>query len=81
MADLAPRLVVCFRTVFPELPVAAIPAAEQSRVPTWDSLATINLAAVIEEEFRVRLDYDRLEYWTSFESVANHLKEILAVSS
>jgi len=45
------RLLTCFRTVFGELPDAEILNATTSTLAAWDSVASITLVNVIEEEF------------------------------
>ena len=73
MNDLTSRLIKCFQAVFPDLPEAQIPAATQQSVPTWDSVATITLVNVIDEEFNVELDLEQLDQFNSFESFERHL--------
>lgn len=70
MSDIETRLQTCFAAVFPALPAAAIPAATQDTVSEWDSVATVTLLTVIEEEFGVTLDFEELEKLTSFQAVA-----------
>jgi len=69
MSDLEPRLVRCFAAVFPGLDRAAITAAKRGNVRGWDSLASITLVRVIEEEFGVSiklLDLDGLNGFQEF---------------
>jgi acyl carrier protein len=75
MDTIATRLSSCFQTVFPDLPPGQIPAARQSMVPAWDSTAAIMLVNVIEDEFGVQVDFDRLGELDSFESICQYLKE------
>jgi acyl carrier protein len=53
--------------VFPGLREAEIASASQSSIETWDSIATITLVSVIEEEFAVTMDYEVLPDLNSFE--------------
>jgi acyl carrier protein len=55
---LTERVRECFRTVFPDLPEDQIEAAVRSELPEWDSIASLELLTVIEEEFGVQLDDD-----------------------
>ena len=67
--DRITRLINCFRTVFPDLPESAIPEANQAAVLAWDSVATITLINVIDDEFHVMLDFERLEEFNSFAAI------------
>ena len=73
MSDTRDRLKSCFRTVFPNLPEASIASASAATVPAWDSLGSITLLQVIEEEFHTAIDLDRLADLDSFESLADYL--------
>jgi acyl carrier protein len=76
MDDVKPRLLRCFQAVFPDLPETQLLTATQDSVDTWDSVAMITLVNVIDEEFNVQLDLDRLDRLSSFESLHNHLQDI-----
>jgi acyl carrier protein len=80
MDKITPRLLNCFQTVFPGMPDATITAATQDSTPAWDSLATINLVAVIEDEFGLQMDYERIEKLNSFQLIDSYLKEKLLLS-
>ena len=81
MDTIATRLSSCFQTVFPKLPAGEIPAAHQRTVPAWDSTAAIMLANVIEDEFGIQMDFDRLGELDSFESICQYLKETQAAGA
>ena len=55
------RLMKCFTTVFPDLKEEQTLQASAAGLKQWDSLATVNLLALIEEEFGVSIDLDELE--------------------
>ena len=55
------RLGKCFATVFPDLTEEQTLQASSAGLTQWDSLATLNLLALIEEEFGVSIDLDDLE--------------------
>ena len=74
------RLVSCFQVVFPHLPQVGIPAAEQDSVEAWDSVAGITLLNVIEDEFRVTVDLERLPELTSFAAILAYLQELRAAA-
>ena len=73
MNDLRQRLAQCFSLVFPDLKMPEVYSASSSSVAAWDSMAAIILANVIEEEFRVKLDYDVLPELVSFDLILNYL--------
>lgn len=73
MADIQQQLVRCFQTVFPDLTPEQAAAAAQESLAAWDSVATINLMAVIEEEFGVGIDYEQLESLNCFDAVRRHI--------
>ena len=72
-ATIRGRLTNCFRAVFPTLPEASIPGASVATITAWDSIAAITLLNVIEEEFQIEVDLDRLAELNSFESLAAFL--------
>jgi acyl carrier protein len=80
MDEIRTRLVNCFATVFPDLPESEIPQATQSTVSSWDSIAAITLVNVVEEEFNIQLDLDKLADLDSFERIHEYLKEEVQVS-
>ena len=69
MNNLEGRLVRCFSLVFPDLSEAEIPRASMASVGSWDSLATINLVTVIEEEFGIQIEADQLGEMASFDMI------------
>jgi len=74
MSETRQRLAQCFSLVFPSLQEPEVYSASSSSVAAWDSTAAIILANVIEEEFRVKLDYDVLPELVSFDLILDHLK-------
>ena len=63
------RLKDCFRTVFPDLPEEQISSASQATVSAWDSIATVTLVTIIDQEFGIELDLDKLSQLDSFNSI------------
>jgi acyl carrier protein len=59
---------------FPELPATEIPSASLGNVPNWDSLATINLVALIEEQFGIQTEPEDLARLVSFNSIMDYVK-------
>lgn len=73
MDEIKARLTQCFETVFPDLDPAAIPGATQESVSTWDSIAAITLVNVIEDEFQIEMDLDKLADLDSFARILEYL--------
>ena len=80
MDELTTRLVSCFQAVFPALTEAEAKEASQASVAAWDSVAAITLLNVIEEEFGIQADFERLPQLDSFSRVHEYLKEECQVS-
>jgi acyl carrier protein len=74
MSDTHTRLVKCFGAVFPEVPEAELPQASTATVAAWDSLASITLLTVLEEEFGIAIDPEQLEHLQSFQSVLEYVE-------
>ena len=74
MKELSGRLIKCFSAVFPQLAEKEILIATPSGVAGWDSLASITLVSVIEEEFAIQIDPEDIEHLVSFELVLSYLK-------
>jgi acyl carrier protein len=68
------RLVSCFQVVFPQLPAEAIPSVGQDSLEAWDSVAAITLISVIEDEFQVTVDLERMLEFNSFAAFLAYLK-------
>lgn len=76
MTETEQRLIRCFRAVFPELTSDHDAShASASSVAAWDSLATVILAAAIEDELGVQIDPEEIEKLNSFQSYLNWLTE------
>lgn len=67
------RLIKCFAAVFPALSDALIQQATPNTVAGWDSLASITLISVIEEEFGIEIDPEDIEQLVSFEQVLQYV--------
>ena len=80
MDDLETRLIECCQAVLPKLSVAEIREARLDSTPGWDSLNTINLLAVVEEEFGVTVGPDEIPQLTSFAGILALLRERVAAS-
>jgi acyl carrier protein len=76
MDKMAKRLASCFSTVLPELTAEEIPQADATSVKSWDSVATITLIAVVEEEFGIGIEVEDPAQFDSFERILAYLREV-----
>lgn len=74
MSQADERLIRCFQAVFPNLDDKQAVRATTANVSEWDSVASTNLIAVIEEEFGVEFPVSDIEKLDSFQKIANHLR-------
>jgi acyl carrier protein len=75
MDDTQARLIKCFASVFPKLRPDEIVHASQASVEEWDSIVTVTLLTVIEEEFGFAFSLDEMEELTGFQPILNRLQE------
>lgn len=75
MTEIQTRLLKCFSAVFPDLPNDDIPTASLSSVEAWDSVATVTLLTVMEEEFGIQFEPDDLDHMISFDSILHRLQD------
>jgi acyl carrier protein len=73
MHDVDERLVRCFASVFPVLTREEIERASSESVGVWDSLSSVTLAAVVQEEFGVEIEPDALPDLDSFQAFRLYL--------
>jgi len=73
MPDQEERLIRCFASVFPTLTPEQIEAATSDSEGLWDSLSSVTLAAVIQEEFNVEIEPDALPDLDSFRAFRDYL--------
>ncbi len=76
MTDQKGRLIRCFASVLPTIAPEEIPGTSVDSVGIWDSLVTVTLAAVIEEEFNVQIDESDLPDLNSFVAFQNYLRRL-----
>ncbi len=79
--DIRQRVEGCFALVFPELNPEEIVQASTASVAKWDSVATLNLIALIEEECQIELQPEQLllddpDGPLSFELILNYAKSL-----
>ena len=75
MNDVLPRLEKCFQVAFPNATVEEIRSASIGSIPEWDSLATLTLVALVEEEFRLSFPVETLGQLISFELIADEIQQ------
>ncbi len=80
MNDISTRLVGCFSAVFPGVTESQIRQASLTSIPKWDSIATVTLISLIEEEFQLQVGIDELGDLVSFESILKFLSRQTQVS-
>ena len=73
MSDRQQRLIRCFLGVFPEVSESEVSSPSVSNLAAWDSVATVTLAAAMEEEFGIQLEPEEIEKMNSFPSCLNLL--------
>lgn len=76
MTELETRLTKCFIAVFPKLTPSGASIAASNRVEGWDSLATVTLLTVVEEEFGTTIEPEELEHLQSFEAYVRYLSDM-----
>ena len=70
------QLEECFAVVFPDVPKSELAAAVIGKTDQWDSLATLTLAAVIEESFGVSIQPDDVPSLVSFAATEAFLSKL-----
>jgi acyl carrier protein len=75
MDEMEQRLAGCFAAVLPELTAEEISQARATSVKSWDSVATITLIAVVEEEFGISIDVQDPAQFDSFQQILAYLRE------
>jgi acyl carrier protein len=74
-AERVELLVRCFSSVFPALTSEELRTASSDVPGLWDSLATVTLIAVVEEEFGIQIDQERMPELHSFAAFLNYIQE------
>jgi len=73
MSEQENRLLQCFSSVFPGLSEDQIRQTSAESNGEWDSLSTVTLAAVIQEEFNLEIDPEILPRLDSFEAFRKYV--------
>jgi acyl carrier protein len=78
MDSLEGRLAYCFSAVFPKLSPDQIRSASPETVEDWDSLRSMTLIEVVQEQFAVTIDPLAWPDLEDFDAFANYLADHLA---
>ena len=66
------RLIRCFSAIFPTLSREQIMAADAAQMETWDSVASVTLFAMIEEEFGAEIEVQDSVDLLSFRNISEY---------
>jgi acyl carrier protein len=80
MNEIRDGLAKCFIAVFPSLIAETVSSASPKTVDGWDSVATVTLLSVIEEEFQIEIGPEDLESLLSFESALDYVAQRVSTS-
>ena len=69
--EIETRLCNCFQTVFPSLEESETRVASVASLPEWDSLATVTMISLVEEEFGIRVPEDEMELFVSYKAICD----------
>jgi len=75
MSDKDLRLLRCFASVFPELSPEELRGVTSDSAGHWDSLSTVTLAALVQEEFSVEIEPEMVQQLNSFEAFQTYLQK------
>jgi acyl carrier protein len=76
MIEIKNRLCECFKSIFPDMKEEQIVTMSKSSYVEWDSLATVTLISLIEEEFNLKIPVEHDVDFSSFELIQDYLEEI-----
>ena len=74
MSDTRERLARCFSAYFTGLAPEEIPRASMATVGEWDSMASVTLIGLVQEEFGVEVAPEDYERFVSFETIFDYLE-------
>jgi acyl carrier protein len=81
MAETRARLERCFAGVLPDLSASQIAQASPATVAAWDSVVSVTLFALVEEEFALEIDVPDMQGLLSFESLLKYLQKKMGDSA
>jgi acyl carrier protein len=74
MDDTQVRLMKCFSAAFPSLSNEDVLQASTTNLKEWDSVASVTLFAMIEEEYGIEMDLQDMAEMVSFERILAYLR-------
>jgi acyl carrier protein len=74
MDNISARLTKCFLAVFPQMMPEEVANATTASMKNWDSVASVTLFSLIEEELGIALSLDALDEFNSFQHILSHLE-------
>jgi acyl carrier protein len=77
MDEMEKRLAACFSAVLLELAPEEISQASANSLKSWDSVTTVTLLAVVEEEFGISIDVEDPARFDSFKNILTYLQEVI----
>jgi acyl carrier protein len=75
MVETRERLLRCFSAVFPSLSADQIENARASNIAAWDSIASVTLFAIVQEEFDMEMGVQDMKDLLSFDSLLKYLDQ------
>ena len=75
MSERDTRLLRCFAAVFPELCLEELRIVSSQSIGHWDSLSTVTLTAVVQEEFNIEIEPKVVPELNSFEAFRAYLEQ------
>jgi acyl carrier protein len=60
--------------VFPDIAPEEVVGAATTSLKNWDSVASVTLFSLIEEEFGIVLSLDALDEFNTFQHILSHLE-------
>jgi acyl carrier protein len=75
MDEMEKRLAACFSAVLPDLGPDEIKQASATSIESWDSVTTVTLLAVVEEEFGISIEDVDPAQFDSFQNILTYLQQ------
>ena len=69
------HLLACFQEVFPGKSKDELRSSSRDSTREWDSMASVTLLTLIQQEFAVDMDLFDLENLSSFQLLLDHLRQ------
>lgn len=73
MSTLDSRVIDCFSALFPGYSREEMLSASRESIPEWDSLASVTLLVLLQEEFHLDIDLSEFEQFNSVKSVMDYV--------